>query len=666
MKIVVLNWNDVVPDLSKYFEIIEGEDFLGADAIIAAHDTNPTQAAQAKTAMEYGIPVFTLQHGRFSASDYLYNNKSPAGDYFLAWGDTDAKMAIEGGWKKEQVLNVGAVPFADWVKPRPDGKTVVFAPAHVEALPSLNAMNDNEALNVWNILRDMKGINPVAKLLKGEHPEELFHGNKFITSRSESGHIKKIYKQLLKKTSCVVSQAEGTFELLAYSMDIPVIRFNNIYHGPDRFHTAATVIDNIDELEETVRRVLKNPSEKRKERKAVTEADGGATPSNVLKNIVGTIRQKVTGKRLRSSKKNKCEVITYYLKEVNKDSYYRLIMPLDKIAEHDENIAIKKVHKSDTSAKIAHGLITDMIALPPTGQPRLVDMVYRLKELDKKIVLDFNENIFNISPFSPKYHRYGQENVKVGDTILWENSSNIDLFSNQVYVENIMIALELADLVTVSTQALADIYSEYNKNVVVLPTCIDVNTWKELPLKKDSTIRIGWCGGTESINDVKIIAKAMKVIMEQHKNVIFVLLGARFTDTFRELPQDRIEHHLPVGFEAMPYKIAALNLDIGLIPHKDTEHSKYDTPTKWLEFASSGISSVSSFIYPYTEISDGEAGVFIEDNQEDGWISGINELVEDPVLRSKIAGEARRFTEKHYDINVHYKKWVNEYQGLYN
>ena len=62
----------------------------------------------------------------------------------------------------------------------------------------------------------------------------------------------------------------------------------------------------------------------------------------------------------------------------------------------------------------------------------------------------------------------------------------------------------------------------------------------------------------------------------------------------------------------------------------------------------------------------GEAGVFIEDNDEDGWVSGLEALIEDRVLRSKLSGEAHRLILDSYDINKTFVNWSNAYRGLYN
>lgn len=664
MKVAVLNWNAVVPDLSKYFEVIDGADFLQADAIIATHDANSTQAAMARTAKEYGIPVFILQHGRFAASDYLYNGRKPMGDYFLAWGESDADMAIKGGWKKEQVIVVGAPPLMDWVKPKPDGKTVVFAPAHIEALQSRNAANDNESLELWERIRNIKGISPVIKLLAGEHPEELIHGNKFITNRNEAGHIQKTYQWLLRRTSCVVSQAEGTFELLAYSMDIPVVRMNIYRNDFHEWNTAADVCG--EGLELAVKRALKNPEHNREKRREIVEQEGGGLPSKSLKNIVGVINQKVIGKAMRASKTDKCGVITYFVKEMNPDTYQRLVMPLDKIAELDPEIAVKKVIKGEDSARIANGLMTDLLVFPPTGEHKLLDVAYRLKELGKKVVMDMEDNVFSISPFSSKYYRYGVENVKVGEAVIWEDKKNIDLFTNQAYLENLMVGLELADMITVPTHEVARAYGKYSDKVKVLPTCIDPKVWHKLPLKKDDTIRIGWHGDAGSVYDISMIKGALAKILKEYPQTVLVMVGARFNDMLADLPQDRIEHHRMPSADALPYMLAGLNIDIGLVPNKVTEHSIYKTPIQWLEYAALEIPTVCSLNAPFTEISSGEAGVFIDGEDEDGWVEGIRVLIEDSVTRNKLSGEAHRLVLDRYDINTQFKSWANAYKGLYN
>ncbi len=659
-KIVVVNINDTIPDLSSDFEILEMVDILYADALVLAHDVSGIHQEMCATARAYGIPSFIMQHGRFAASDYAYNGKEPAGDYFFAWGAGDVEMAIEGGWKPEQVIQVGAAQLHERVKAKPDGKTVVFAPVHLESLNSINKRNKTSAKDVWEKLCKIKDINPIAKLLDGEHLLEDFTGGTVcLTNRQDKGQAKKIFK-LLSKASCVVSQIEGTFELFAYAMDIPVVHVKGSYTSDDaeRWHSAANLVS-FEGMEDAILDAIDNPEINRKERADIVKKDGGKPSLNTKKLMVKAIKKRIRG--VNPILKNKKPEITCFLREKDAQAFYRMSLPLSKI-NHAGNFNVKEIFKGEDSGKILNGLKADLLVLPAVGEAKLLDCAAKMKQLKKKIVLDFDENVFAPSPLSPRYQRLGRQGVDIGGKPAWVDGKNINLFTNKIYVENIEMSLELADMVTVSSESLKEVYEKYNNNVRVVPTCIDASTWKKLPLERNTDIRVGWHGSWASAEDVGVIEKVLPDLLIKYPMMKIVLLG--YHPEIPGIPEDRIERHPWVPIDALPYKMAALNLDIGLLPSINEPHAVFKGINKWLEYAALEVPTVCSFVPPYTSIANNDNGVYIDKNDPDGWAHGISLLAEDTILAAKMAGAARRIVENDYDINKHYTRWQDIYREV--
>jgi len=664
-KLAVLNANDVIPDLSKYFDIIGLIDILYADAVLLAHDVNKVNAEICKTAREYGIPSFIMQHGRFAMSDYAFNGKDPIGDFLFAWGDDDIEMAKQGGWKPEQVIQVGSAQLDERVKYKPDGKTVVFAPIHIESLESVNKRNKTESQEIWKGLCNIKGIKPIVKLLDGEHSLEHFKGGEnYITNRQEEGQAKKTFK-LLSKASCVVSQVEGTFELFAYAMDIPVVKIYGHFVAGDMenkkwIHHAGDLVK-LENMEDAVLDAIGNPEVNRTKRADIVRRDGGKLLLNTRKLITKAIKKEIARpKKQKVINKDKPK-ITYFLREKDQSSYYRIMSPLAKI-QSQSGYTVKKVIRGEGSDKIANSLTSDLFIFPTLGETKLLDTAYKLKDFGKKIILDFDENVFDPSPLSPRYQRLGTQAIDVDGVPMWINGKNIDLAMNNVYVENVEVSLGMADMVTVATENLKDVYSRYNDNVRVVPTCLDLDVWKKFPFERNQEIRVGWHGSWASMEDVGMLKQVIPDLLAKYPMMKLVLLG--YHPTLKGIPEDRVERHPWVSIDALPYKMASLNLDIGLLPSADNQHSKYKNFNKWLEYSALEVPTVCSFVPPYTDIADNNNGVYIENNDPDGWLQGISLLVEDTILAAKMAGEARRIVERDYDINTKYPVWQNAYREV--
>ncbi len=291
MKITVINWNDIIPNMSDVFTVYHHPtEIRYTDALIISDDTTFMGVKACKIAKEYGVPSFIVQHGRNAATDYSVHRKEIIADFFFAWGHEDVEQAVEGGWARDRVIRIGCPALVDRCTPEPDGKTVVFAPPHREQEDDVNKRNSEEGMAIWEVLHSMDGIHPIAKLLKYEHDFKHYPHEKFITWRLEEGHIKRIYQELLRKTSCVVSPMDGTFELLAYSMDIPVVKLES--NCPAASSPAARLVYTIDEIEGAVRDALAHPEWNREERKRIVVERGWSEGDNPKESIARLIKEK--------------------------------------------------------------------------------------------------------------------------------------------------------------------------------------------------------------------------------------------------------------------------------------------------------------------------------------------------------------------------------------
>lgn len=347
--------------------------------------------------------------------------------------------------------------------------------------------------------------------------------------------------------------------------------------------------------------------------------------------------------------------------------YYRVSLPL-KTCKYVGGEAVNFIEKGDSADRIMQLLDADIAVFPRPSETPMLQAIKDLKNAGTKIVVDHDDNMFKISPLSPHYEENGTEEVTIAlpdgtDVKLWEDGKNIDLKKNRQKLDNFKKALEIADMVTVTTDILASVYREYNKNVVVLPNCVKPELWQSLDLNRDDTVRLFWAGGSSHYEDWTILSDVLPEIMSRYKNVKLVILGQMFKGTVKNLPQDRIEHHPWVPTPAYPYKVSILDPHIGIIPLRDTEFNRCKSAIKWTELSAMGVPSVVSNVSPYKEIARENNGVFV-DNQVDSWVKGISLLIEDRILRAKIGANAQAYALAQFDINRRYGDWVDAYRSL--
>ena len=346
--------------------------------------------------------------------------------------------------------------------------------------------------------------------------------------------------------------------------------------------------------------------------------------------------------------------------------FYRAVQPFESIkATTDMDISI--LRQSGRPESVQKALEADVMLLPRVANEEWLKIMSDWKNIGKKVVVDFDDDIFNVSPFSPHYEDHGIESytsTKNGIEVkLWETGVNLNVEQNKKSLDIIKKALRLADMVTTTTPILANVYKKYNDNVVILPNCIDLDLWKPLDLKFSDEIRLFWAGGSSHYEDWMMMTEVLPVIMDKYPQVKLVFLGL-WDFAFRDIAPERVERHDWVHMSAYPYKVASLNPTIGMIPLVNNQFNKAKSPIKWIEMASLEVPCVTSLVSPYKEIGTPHNGVFIENNSPNGWVKGLSLLIEDSILRSKMGGYAKRYVENNFDCKKNAHLWTDAYMTL--
>jgi hypothetical protein len=285
MKILPLDFNGVIPDLSHDFEILpKGEDGE-PQAVIMWNDITPFAKELCRRARESNVMTFIMQHGIniYDVTDY---SKHPfSGDYYLAWSEDYKRQLMRDGLEENRIEVIGSTIMRYKREHNSDRKTVVFAPPHYEGDKDDAILEDS--LIIWETLRGIKEISPVLKTLT-EVDHSKFEGEKVVTNRDDgSDHLRKTFK-LLSKAAAVVVLEEGTFSMLACAMDVPVIKIKN-----DKKNTDACLLSFIEDLEHNIRKCIDDPLFNRKERKLLSNKHLPDFDNVSYRNMVNRIKSEL-------------------------------------------------------------------------------------------------------------------------------------------------------------------------------------------------------------------------------------------------------------------------------------------------------------------------------------------------------------------------------------
>ena len=362
--------------------------------------------------------------------------------------------------------------------------------------------------------------------------------------------------------------------------------------------------------------------------------------------------------------------------------FYRATLPLGK-AEQNKAVDVNEIWQSnflqeasartDTFFKAMASDIYLIQRLSSTKFMRKIKEFIHEIDLKTKVVLDHDDDFFNVSPMSQSYFQYGTQEAKIqhdGKVIFeWKNGVNIDIDLNLKAMEEFKGALRGADLVTVTTPELGDVFKPYNPNIKVLPNCVDLTQWNRLRILRDNPkeIRICWYGGNSHWEDLILVRDTLKEIAAKYENVKIVIVGYKPAGIINDYRPGQVEFHDWVEFAAHPYRMAALDIDIGVIPLRVTPFNNAKSPIKWIEFSSLKVPCVTSYVTPYKQVADldeGKSGIFIDGNSKNDWMDGIEMLVNSEQLRQEFGEKGRAVVAQNFDVNTQYHQWIDAYKAL--
>ena len=212
-----------------------------------------------------------------------------------------------------------------------------------------------------------------------------------------------------------------------------------------------------------------------------------------------------------------------------------------------------------------------------------------------------------------------------------------------------------ASLVFAGNEFLASYARKINPSVVILPTTIDTEIYKRIPLPKRNAVCIGWSGSFTTIEHFQTALPALKRIKNKYGNkVYFKIIG------------DGNYYCKELETQGLPWKadteIKDLSeIDIGLMPLPDTEWAKGKCGLKGLQYMALEIPTLMSPVGVNTEIIQNGGNGYLPGNEEE-WVNYLSMLIEDEGLRTKIGAAGRKTVEESFSV----KAWRQAYLNYFN
>ncbi len=213
-----------------------------------------------------------------------------------------------------------------------------------------------------------------------------------------------------------------------------------------------------------------------------------------------------------------------------------------------------------------------------------------------------------------------------------------------------------ADLIFAGNASLAEWASQYNSNVVELPTCIDTELYQARSINdSESNLPVvGWMGTSSNIDHLLIVADALKDVATRHRFRLRIV--SNDPEPLSRCPLEGIEtEFVPWSAENETRDLA--NFDIGIMPLVDDEWSRYKCGAKLLQYMATAVPSIASPVGVNREIIKQGINGF-KASTTDEWTSSLNRLFGDKELRIRLGLEGRKTVVEDYSLHRHLPRWI--------
>lgn len=330
---------------------------------------------------------------------------------------------------------------------------------------------------------------------------------------------------------------------------------------------------------------------------------------------------------------------------------------------------------------------SDVIVIPQTAANAWYCYIRLWQGMGKVVVMDVDDDSFNVHPLSPSYAIRGTELCEVksnGETILrWEDvRDHMDadheelakrtppvfvmyLERNRKLMGMAEKALRECDAITTTTERARQRFLDFNPNVFVLPNSLDTDLYLPGRHPGRKGFRVGWFGGNSHEGDLLAAVRGLARFIAETPDATLVVSGT-MTGTMRRLiPADRLEFWEWSCVEAHPWRLQAMGYDLGFAAvEAGTKFNACKSALKWTEFGALGVPTICTDAPPYSDaVRHGEDGWLVK-NEPDAWYAAFRRMYEEPELRRVVGENARARMVRDFDLYRNAGLWYSCYKSL--
>lgn len=214
------------------------------------------------------------------------------------------------------------------------------------------------------------------------------------------------------------------------------------------------------------------------------------------------------------------------------------------------------------------------------------------------------------------------------------------------------------DLVIAGNDFLADWFSKWNSDVVVIPTSVDTQKYIPSPNSDHGNI-IGWSGTSSNFQYLYTIEPALKTVLAARPNALLRIIADE-RPHFKEIPSERVQY---IKWTPQNEVSSIQEINIGIMPLVDSVWSRGKCSFKMLLYMSCGKPVVVSPIGMNKDVLSFK-NIGYAANSMTEWSENIISLLDQKNLACEYGKNGREVVECHYSVKVIAPKLANYLKGM--
>lgn len=294
-------------------------------------------------------------------------------------------------------------------------------------------------------------------------------------------------------------------------------------------------------------------------------------------------------------------------------SFYRGFGPFNRLEKDNPEIQI--VNGSDNFEYNWHTLQNiDIIFLQRPSTSECLNIIMMAKRHNKPVWIDYDDDYIKIPKTNPRH----------------------DLYKDNIRQVQIRECMQLADVITVSTEYIKNCIEEEVKTkaeIIILPNATDFRLFTSSPVPKNKIVL--WRGGDTHVRDVEVYEDAVKECFDKHPEYTWVFYGHKFDWMIKHAMESgcpgRIQTYEFTDLMGYFKNIMQIRPEIMIVPLEDNDFNRAKSTISWQEGTMAGATVMASALPEFIN----SKGCAVFENQEE-FIKAFETLATSQEVRKEL------------------------------